>query len=43
MSSPEIAAVQMQLAASADQLQVVSDALDLLRRESVAAILEMRR
>ena len=43
MSSPEIAAVQMQLAASADQLQVVSDALDLLRRESVAAILELRR
>ena len=43
MSSPEIAAVQMQLAASADQLQVVSDALDFLRRESVAAILELRR
>ena len=43
MSSQEIAAVQMQLAPSADQLQVVSDALDLLRRESVAAILELRR
>ena len=43
MSTPEIAAVQLQLAASTDQLQVVTDALDFLRRESVAAILNLRR
>ena len=39
----EMAAVQMQLASSAEQLQVVSNALDLLRQESGNAIGELRR
>ena len=43
MSSPEFVAVQMQLASSAEQLQVVSNALDLLRHESGNAIQDLRR
>ena len=43
MSSPEMVAMQMQLQASADQLQMVSNALDLLRHESGAAFVDLRR
>ena len=43
MSSPEMVAMQMQLQASADQVRMVSNALDLLRNESVAAVLDLRR
>ena len=43
MSTQEMAAVQMQLQASAEQLQAVSSALDLLRQESGRAIVELHR
>ena len=39
----EMASIQMQLASSAEQLQLVSNALDLLRHESGNAINDLRR
>ena len=43
MSTPELAAVQMQLAASAEQLQITSTALDNLRNKTRAAMMDLRR
>ena len=43
MSTPELAAVQMQLAASAEQLQITSTALDNLRNQSSAAMRNLHR
>ena len=43
MSIPELATVQMQLVASAEQLQITSTALDNLRTETGAAIRDLHR
>ena len=43
MSSPEMVAIQMRLQASADQLQTLSNALDMLRHERGGAIVDLRR
>ena len=43
MSTPELAAVQMQLQSSAEQLQITSTALDNLRTETGAAIRDLHR
>ena len=43
MSTPELAAVQMQLAASAEQLQITSTALHNLRNETSAAMRDLHR
>ena len=43
MSTPEMAAVQMQLVASAERLQIKSTALDNLRNETGVAIMDLRR
>ena len=43
MSTPELVAMQCQLQASAEQLQVVLNALDLLCHESGNSIVDLRR
>ena len=43
MSTPELAAVQMKLAASAEQLQITSTALENLRNETSVAMRDLHR